>query len=180
MSGPARLGARPSRVPREGLGTRLGRGWCKTWTLDSGLDSGLHFGLDFGLDIGLYFVRMALKACQRSLYLCLSGCLWEPKWGRRGVATLRSAGGGWGSILQDYFCWSKYRESGRSWQNRACAVDCSAVCCLGDMYQTDFVSVMTMLCVKFSAEDGLYPTGLFLRISEPWSLDGSGTERASC
>ena len=61
----------------------VGRGWCKTWTLDSvldrGLDSGLHFGLDFGLDIGLYFVRMAQKACQRSLYLCLSGCLWEPK-----------------------------------------------------------------------------------------------------
>ena len=69
--------------------------WCKTWTLDSGL----HFGLDFGLDIGLDFVRMAQKACQRSLYLCLSGCLWELKWGRRGVATLRSAGGGWGSIL---------------------------------------------------------------------------------
>ena len=90
-------------------------GWCKTWTLDSGLDRGLDSGLHFGLDIGLYFVRMALKARQRSLYLCLSGCLWEPKWGRRGVATLRSAGGGWGSILQDYFCWSKYRQSGRSW-----------------------------------------------------------------
>ena len=43
---------------------------------------------------------MAQKACRRSLYLCLSGCLWELKWGRRGVATLRSAGGGWGSILQ--------------------------------------------------------------------------------
>ena len=47
-------------------------------------------------------------------------------------------------------------------------------------YKTDFVSVMTTLCVKFSAGDGLYPTGLFVRISEPWSLDGSGTERASC
>ena len=47
-------------------------------------------------------------------------------------------------------------------------------------YKTDFVPVMTTLCVKFSADDGLYPTGLFLRISEPWSLDGSGTERASC
>ena len=33
-------------------------------------------------------------------------------------------------------------------------------------YQTDFVSVMTTLCVKFSADDGLYPTGLFLRISD--------------
>ena len=53
----------------------------------------------------------AQKACRRSLYLCLNGCLWELKWGRRGVATLRSAGGGWGSILQDYFCWGKYRES---------------------------------------------------------------------
>ena len=44
-------------------------------------------------------------------------------------------------------------------------------------YKTDFGSVMTTLCAKFSADDGLYPTGLFLRISEPWSLDGSGTER---
>ena len=32
-------------------------------------------------------------------------------WGRRGVATLRSAGGGWGSILQDYFCLGQHRES---------------------------------------------------------------------
>ena len=56
--------------------------------------------------------RLAQKACRRSLYLRLSGCLWELKWGRcGGVATLRSAGGGWGSILQDYFCWGKYRES---------------------------------------------------------------------
>ena len=31
---------------------------------------------------------------------------------------------------------------------------------------TDFVSVMTTLCVKFSADDGLYPTGLFLWISD--------------
>ena len=97
------------------LGTLHSRGWCKTWTLDSGLDrgldSGLHFGLHFGLDIGLDFVRMTQKARQRSLYLCLSGCLWELKWGRRGVATLRAASGGWGSILQDYFCWDKYQES---------------------------------------------------------------------
>ena len=95
------------------------RGQCKTWTLDSGLDrgldSGLHFGLHFGPDIGLDFVRMAQKACRRSLYLCLSGCLWELKWGRRGVATLRSAGGGWGSILQDYFCWGQHRESQNFW-----------------------------------------------------------------
>ena len=35
----------------------------------------------------------------------------ELKWGRRGVATLRSAGGGWGSILQDYFCLGQRRES---------------------------------------------------------------------
>ena len=33
-------------------------------------------------------------------------------------------------------------------------------------YKTDFVSVMTTLCVKFSADDGLYPTGLFLQISD--------------
>ena len=33
-------------------------------------------------------------------------------------------------------------------------------------YKTDFVSVMTMLCVKFSADDGRYPTGLFLQISD--------------
>ena len=107
------------RSPRDSCNligsTRFRVGWCKTWTLDSGLDrgldSGLHFGLHFGPDIGLDFVRMAQKACRRSLYLCLSGCLWELKWGRRGVATLRSAGGGWGSIRQDYFCWGKYQES---------------------------------------------------------------------
>ena len=48
-------------------------------------------------------------------------------------------------------------------------------------YQTDFVSVMTMLC-------SLLKMGSILRdyfygyetISEPWSLDGSGTEWASC
>ena len=33
-------------------------------------------------------------------------------------------------------------------------------------YKTCFVSVMTTLCVKFSAGDGLYPTGLFLRMSD--------------
>ena len=35
-------------------------------------------------------------------------------------------------------------------------------------YKTDFVSVMMTSCVKFSADDGLYPdpTGLFLRISD--------------
>ena len=33
-------------------------------------------------------------------------------------------------------------------------------------YKTDFVSVMMTLCVKFSADDGLYPMGIFLRISE--------------
>ena len=117
---------------------RGARGWCKTWTLDSGLDrgldSGLHFGLHFGPDIGLDFVRMA---CRRSLYLCLSGCLWELKWGRRGVATLRSAGGGWGSILQDNLFLlgqiSGISDSGRFWQNRACAVDCYTVCCLSEL-----------------------------------------------
>ena len=31
-------------------------------------------------------------------------------------------------------------------------------------YKTDFVPMMTTLCVKFSADDGLYATGLFLRI----------------
>ena len=31
------------------LKTRFTRGWCKTWTLDSGLDYGLRFGLNFGL-----------------------------------------------------------------------------------------------------------------------------------
>ena len=86
--------------------------------LDSGLWTGPWTGLWTAFWTGFwtgYWTLLALKACQRSLYLCLSGCLWEPKWGRRGVATLRSAGGGWGSILQDYFCWSKYRQSGRSW-----------------------------------------------------------------
>ena len=105
----------PPLAPMARVGAKPGL-WTGPWT---GLWTAF-FGLDFGLDIGLYFVRRALKhvkACQRSLYLCLSGCLWEPKWGRRGVATLRSTGGGWGSILQNYFCWSKYRESGRSWQN---------------------------------------------------------------
>ena len=102
--------------------------WTLDWTVDWTLDCILDWILDriFGLD----FVRMAQKACQRSLYLCFSGCLWE----RRGVATLRSAGGGWGSILQDYFCWgNEISESGRSWQNRACAVDCYAVCCLVEL-----------------------------------------------
>ena len=45
-------------------------------------------------------------------------------------------------------------------------------------YKTDFVSVMTTLCVKFSAGDGLYPTGLFVRISEPWSLDSMEVEQS--
>ena len=142
------------------------------WTLDCILDWILDriFGLDF--------VRMAQKACQMSLYLCLSGCLWE----RREVATLRSAGGGWGSILQDYFCWgNEISESGCSWHAAEQSV-CRRLLqfAVWLSYKTDFVSVMTTLCVKFSADDGLYPTGLFLRISEPWSLDGSGTERASC
>ena len=111
-----------------GVGAKPGL-WTLDWTVDWTLDCILDCILDRILDLTSY-VRMAQKACQRSLYLFLSGCLWELKWGRRGVATLRSAGGGWGSILQDYFCWGKYRESGRSWQNRACAVDCYTVCCL--------------------------------------------------
>ena len=42
-------------------------------------------------------------------------------------------------------------------------------------YKTDFVSVMTTLCVKFSAEMGSILRDYFYRyqtISEPWSLDG--------
>ena len=98
---------------------------------------------------------MAQKACQRSLYLCLSGCLWELKWGRRGVATLRSAGGGWGSILQDYFSYiGNLVVPGRTERVPSIVMQFA----VWVSYQTDFVSVMTTLCVKFSAEDGLYPS----------------------
>ena len=95
------------------------------------------------------------------------------KWGRCGVATLRSAGGGWGSIIQDYFCWGQISAI---WSFLACRTECvpSIVMqfAVWVSHETDFVSVMMTLC-KFSADDGLSFYGYQTNLSEPWSLYGS-------
>ena len=78
------------------------------------------------------------------------------------------------------YCWGKYQEirvylvvPGRTERVPSIVVQFA----VWVSYNTDFVSVMTSLCITFSADDGFYPTGLFYGYqtrSEPWSLDGSG------